>query len=58
MSLKGEIRVSSDKSISHRSIMLASLAKGKTKISNFLFAEDTLHTTLAFLKLGAKIQIF
>jgi len=58
MSLKGEIRVSSDKSISHRSIMLASLAKGKTKISNFLFAEDTLHTILAFLKLGAKIQIF
>ncbi len=58
MALKGEIRVPSDKSISHRSIMFSSLAKGKTKINNFLFAEDTLHTILAFLRLGGKIQIF
>ncbi len=58
MPLKGEIRVPSDKSISHRSIMLSSLAKGKTKIKKFLFSEDTLHTILAFLRLGSNIKIF
>ena len=34
--LKGEIIVPGDKSMSHRAIMLASLASGKSEISGFL----------------------
>ncbi len=34
-SIKGELRVPSDKSISHRSIILPSLAKGETIVKNF-----------------------
>ncbi|MEY4768193.1 MAG: 3-phosphoshikimate 1-carboxyvinyltransferase, partial [Pseudomonadota bacterium] len=38
--LKGEVRVPGDKSMSHRSIMLGSLAEGITHVSGFLNAED------------------
>jgi len=41
-----------DKSISHRAVMLGAIAKGKTEIRNFLFAEDCLHTLKAFQKMG------
>lgn len=37
--LQGELTVPGDKSISHRSIMLGSLAQGTTRISNFLRGE-------------------
>ncbi|MBR5467656.1 MAG: 3-phosphoshikimate 1-carboxyvinyltransferase, partial [Firmicutes bacterium] len=43
-SLKGTITVPGDKSISHRSVMLGSLAKGTTHISGFLTGEDCLST--------------
>ncbi len=50
------ITVPSDKSISHRAIIFSSLALGKTIISNFLQAEDTLHTIQIFKDLGVKIE--
>ena len=40
MSLKGTIKVSGDKSITHRAIILSSLAKGKTVIHDPLLGED------------------
>ena len=41
-----------DKSVSHRSVMLGAIARGKTEIRNFLLAEDCLHTLKAFKALG------
>ena len=55
--LKGSIKIPGDKSISHRSIILASLAKGTTKISNFLNGEDCLRTIEAFREMGVTIDI-
>ena len=54
--LKGAIRVPGDKSISHRSIMLGSLAEGTTKVCGFLEGEDNLATLNAFRALGVNIQ--
>ncbi len=54
--LTGETRVPGDKSISHRSIMLGSLAEGKTEIDGFLEGEDSLATLNAFRCLGVKIE--
>ena len=55
-SLTGEITVPGDKSISHRAIMLGSLAKGITEIKGFLRGEDALATVSAFRKMGIKIN--
>jgi len=54
--LKGRIRVPGDKSISHRSIMLGSLAEGTTQISGFLEGEDSLATLKAFQAMGVEIE--
>lgn len=54
--LKGEVEVPGDKSISHRAVMLGSLAKGKTKISHFLDGEDCLRTVNAFRLMGVSIE--
>jgi 3-phosphoshikimate 1-carboxyvinyltransferase len=54
--LQGSIRVPGDKSISHRSIMLGSLAEGTTRVSGFLEGEDNLATLNAFRALGVNIQ--
>jgi 3-phosphoshikimate 1-carboxyvinyltransferase len=53
--LHGTIYIPGDKSISHRSIMCGSLAKGKTEISNFLRGEDCLSTISCFRNLGIEI---
>ena len=55
-SLKGEIRVPGDKSISHRSIMLGSLAEGVTEVTGFLEGEDALATLAAFRAMGVEIE--
>jgi len=55
-SLKGEIIVPGDKSMSHRAIMLASLAEGKSEISGFLEGEDCLATIEVFKKMGVNIS--
>lgn len=54
--LRGTIKVPGDKSISHRSIMLGSLAGGTTKITGFLEGEDALATLNAFKAMGVDIQ--
>lgn len=54
--LKGEFRVPGDKSISHRSIMLASLAEGTSHVSGFLEGEDALATLSAFRAMGVEIE--
>jgi len=54
--LAGRARVPGDKSISHRSIMLGSLAEGVTKVSGFLEGEDSLATLNAFKSMGVKID--
>ncbi|MEN8169634.1 MAG: 3-phosphoshikimate 1-carboxyvinyltransferase [Pseudomonadota bacterium] len=54
--LSGQIRVPGDKSISHRSIMLGSLAEGTTEVSGFLEGEDSLATLQAFRDMGVRIE--
>ena len=54
--LSGQLRVPGDKSISHRSIMLGSLAEGETRISGFLEGEDSLATLAAFREMGVGIE--
>lgn len=55
-SLQGRMRVPGDKSISHRSIMLGSLAEGTTHVSGFLQGEDCLCTLNAFRAMGVHIE--
>ena len=55
-SLRGEISVPGDKSISHRAIMLGSLAKGTTEVTNFLQGADCLSTISCFRKMGVSIE--
>ncbi len=52
----GTIRVPGDKSISHRSIMLGSLAEGRTEVEGFLEGEDALATLQAFRDMGVVIE--
>lgn len=54
--LRGELRVPGDKSISHRSIMLGSLAEGTTEVTGFLEGEDALATLQAFRDMGVNIE--
>ncbi len=54
--LSGRIRVPGDKSISHRSIMLGSLAVGTTQVEGFLEGEDALATIQAFRDMGVVIE--
>ena len=49
-------KIASDKSISHRCVMFALLADGKSKIKNFLRAEDTLNSLEIVKNLGAKVE--
>lgn len=54
--LTGRLRVPGDKSISHRSIMLGSLAEGVTRVTGFLEGEDALCTLQAFRDMGVQIE--
>lgn len=53
----GQIKVPGDKSISHRAVMLGSLANGITEISGFLKGADCLSTIDCFRKMGINIDI-
>lgn len=55
--LRGEIIPPGDKSISHRSLMLGSLANGKSVVRDFLVSDDALSTANAMRALGAEIEI-
>jgi len=54
--LSGHIRVPGDKSVSHRAVMLASLAEGTSTISGFLEGEDTRATARAFAQMSVRIE--
>lgn len=54
--LRGELTIPGDKSISHRAVMLGSLAKGDTRITHFLEGEDCLSTISCFQKMGISIE--
>ncbi|RRR51303.1 3-phosphoshikimate 1-carboxyvinyltransferase [Streptococcus suis] len=54
--LEGTIRVPGDKSISHRSIIFGSLAKGVTRVHDILRGEDVLSTMQVFRDLGVTIE--
>jgi 3-phosphoshikimate 1-carboxyvinyltransferase len=55
-SLKGELVVPGDKSISHRSIMLGAIANGVTTVRGFLRGEDNMATMAAFRAMGVRID--
>jgi len=54
--IRGEIVVPGDKSISHRSIMLGSIARGETTVRGFLRGEDNIATLNAFRAMGVVIN--
>ena len=54
--LCGTLTLPGDKSISHRAVMLASLASGTSVIKNILHSDDTLTTIEAFRALGIDIK--
>ena len=53
--LAGEVKVPGDKSISHRAVMLGSIATGVTEIHNFLLGADCLATIDCFQRMGVEI---
>ncbi|MDZ7601275.1 MAG: 3-phosphoshikimate 1-carboxyvinyltransferase, partial [Hoeflea sp.] len=55
-SLRGDIRIPGDKSISHRSFMFGGLAEGETKITGLLEGEDVINTGKAMQAMGASIR--
>lgn len=54
--LTGHVRVPGDKSISHRSVMLGSLAEGETRVTGLLEGEDVLSTLGAFRTMGVRAE--
>lgn len=55
-SFKGELIPPPDKSISHRAVFFCAISEGKSRVDNFLFAQDPLSTVNAFRTLGIKIE--
>ena len=55
--LKGSVTIPSDKSISHRAVMFASLAKGKSIIKNFSKGQDPLSSLKVCRALGIDAQL-
>ena len=53
----GTVRIPGSKSITHRAIIAASLAHGRSMLKDFLECEDTLYTINAMRETGAKITI-
>ncbi len=54
--LRGTIRVPSDKSISHRAVIIGSINRGTVTVRKFLRSEDCLNTVKAFRELGVEIE--
>jgi len=55
-SISGTIEVPGDKSITHRSIMLSSIAEGSSTVRNYLLSDDCNRTVEAFRKMGVEIK--
>jgi 3-phosphoshikimate 1-carboxyvinyltransferase len=54
--LRGSLDVPGDKSVSHRAVMLASLAAGVSRIDGFLEGADTRATAAIFARMGVRIE--
>ena len=54
--LQGELGAPGDKSVSHRSVMISSIAQGQTRVRNFLKGDDCLRTIDAFRNMGIDIK--
>lgn len=54
--MRGELTVPGDKSISHRAVILGSIAQGTTEITNFLTGADCLSTIRCFRQMGVSIE--
>ena len=54
--LRGSIRAPGDKSVSHRAVILAAIAEGKSRINGFLEGEDTRATARILSQLGVSID--
>src|SRR5438552_17275991 len=54
--IEGQVTVPGDKSISHRAVILGSIAEGSTRIRNFLPASDCLATLEAMRGLGVEVD--
>lgn len=54
--LQGELTVPGDKSISHRSVMFGSIARGTSQIRHFLQGADCLSTISCFRQMGVSIE--
>lgn len=54
--MMGEIRLPGDKSVSHRAVMLASIADGESRITNFATSADCVSTIDCFKQLGVEIE--
>ena len=55
--LRGRVRVPGDKSISHRAVILASLAEGTSVCNGFLDSADTRATMAAFRQMGVDMTL-
>jgi 3-phosphoshikimate 1-carboxyvinyltransferase len=55
-SVRGDVTVPGDKSVSHRALMLGSIAEGTTTVSGFLDSEDCLATLAAMRAMGVQIE--
>lgn len=55
-SLKGELSIPGDKSISHRAVMFGAISEGTTRVTNFLQGADCLSTIDCFRKMGIEIE--
>ncbi|ADC90142.1 3-phosphoshikimate 1-carboxyvinyltransferase [Thermocrinis albus DSM 14484] len=54
--VRGELRVPSDKSVSHRAVILSAMAEGESVVHDWLISADTLATLRAVRALGTKVQ--
>jgi 3-phosphoshikimate 1-carboxyvinyltransferase len=57
VSLRGDIAVPGDKSISHRALLLGAVADGESRFTGFGASDDTLSTAAAMRSLGAEVEI-
>ncbi len=55
LKFKGSLKISGDKSISHRALILSAMSIGKTKITNLLESDDVMRTLNILKKLGVRI---
>ena len=54
--LSGEVLIPGDKSISHRALILAAMAVGRSEVTGLLEGQDVLDTAAAMRALGAKVE--